>query len=110
MQDFSAMGKDCFAGIEREKFAIWKRCSDLAALADMLHCFIKAGVFTDTIKSYSNQEIHDRIQESDKYYRTIDRMLRALQKEGYIEYESGVYTLTAKADVLKDRTLCWKEY
>lgn len=110
LQDFSAMGKDCFAGIEREKFAIWKRCSDLAALADMLHCFIKAGVFTDTIKSYSNQEIHDRIQESDKYYRTIDRMLRALQKEGYIEYESGVYTLTAKADVLKDRTLCWKEY
>jgi len=103
-------GKKYLAEIDKGVFSNWRKCSDLTALADILHCFKKAGLFRERNQSHTASEIHEKIGEKSKYTRSINRMIEVLTREGYLKEKNQCYILTDKADNLANRETLWKEF
>lgn len=102
--------KNCYKHINLSDFKNWKKYSELTALADILNCFNQAGLFLDENIGHTLSEIHEAIAETDKYRRSVMRMIHALCKEGFLHKEEDTYYLTRNADILLERKKLWGKF
>lgn len=102
--------KKCYEHIDLADFNNWKKYSELTALADILNCFNKAGLFLDKNLGHTLLEIHEAIAETDKYKRSVTRMIHALSREGFLHKEADIYYLTRNADILLERKKLWEQF
>lgn len=87
--------KKCYEHIDLADFNNWKKYSELTVLADILNCFNKAGLFLDKNLGHTLLEIQEAIAETDKYKRSVTRMIHALSREDFL-HKGGGYLLLNK--------------
>ncbi|MCR5755003.1 MAG: amino acid adenylation domain-containing protein, partial [Acetatifactor sp.] len=95
----------------REDVLEWKNFSENTAIIDMLWVFKTVGIFENTNRVYSLEEIEAAVKPAEEFEHIVKRWLSVLEKEDIIRHtEDDVYKLTSEGAGLPDRDDNWEAF